>query len=246
MSIFANLTTDTSIANEKDTVGGGNSPLESGLYPAKVVLAYAMKSDGGAMGLVLKFKTEEGREINQTLWMTSGTAKGSRNYYEDKQGAKQYLPGFVHATALTQLTLGKDISEVDTEEKVTSVYNRDAKAEIPTKVNMLVDLLNTDVLIGLCKQTVDKTVKNDAGMYVPTGETREENEIDKFFRASDRKTTAEIRGKAEEASFVEVWSDKWTGKVKNKASKTAGVAGAPSVGAPAAGGMKKPSTSLFA
>ena len=247
MSLLKSLTTDDSIANEKDSIGGGGV-LESGLYPSKVTLAYVTKSEGGAIGLVLQAKTDAGRDIRQTLWMTSGTAKGAKNYYE-KDGEKHYLPGFVAANALALLTTGKEISDLDTEQKVVSVYNKEAKAEVPTKVDMLVDLLGKDILVGLLKQTVDKTQKNDAGVYVPTGETRDENEIDKFFRASDRKTTAEIRGSAE-AGFVEQWSTKWTGNTKVKASKTTGTAGMPKAGfnAPAAnaGSMAKPAKSLFA
>lgn len=245
MSLLSTLTSDASIANEKDSVGGGGV-LDSGLYPATVTLAYAQKSEGGALGLVLQAKTNQGRDIRQTLWMTSGTAKGCKNYYE-KDGVKNYLPGYVAANALALLTTGKEISELDTETKVVNVYNKDAKAEVPTKVEAIVDLMGQEILIGVIKQTVDKTQKTDAGTYVPTGETRDENEIDKFFRASDRKTTAEIRAQAEEAAFADVWEKKWAGVTKDRASKGAGVAGVPKLGAAAnAGANKKPTTSLFA
>ena len=245
MSLLSTLTSDASIANEKDSVGGGGV-LESGLYPATVTMAYVQKSEGGALGLVLQAKTNQGRDIRQTLWMTSGTAKGCKNYYE-KDGVKNYLPGYVAANALALLTTGKEISELDTETKVVNVYNKDAKAEVPTKVEAIVDLMGQEILIGVIKQTVDKTQKTDAGTYVPTGETRDENEIDKFFRASDRKTTAEIRAQAEEAAFADVWEKKWAGVTKDKASKGAGVAGVPKLGAAAnAGAIKKPTTSLFA
>ena len=245
MSLLSTLTSDASIANEKDSVGGGGV-LDSGLYPATVTLAYAQKSEGGALGLVLQAKTNQGRDIRQTLWMTSGTAKGCKNYYE-KDGVKNHLPGYVAANALALLTTGKEISELDTETKVVNVYNKDAQAEVPTKVEAIVDLMGQEILIGVIKQTVDKTQKTDAGTYVPTGETRDENEIDKFFRASDRKTTAEIRAQAEEAAFADVWEKKWAGVTKDRASKGAGVAGVPKLGAAAnAGANKKPTTSLFA
>lgn len=243
MSLLATLTTDTSIADEKDSVGGGSRILESGLYEAKVSLAYLTKSSGGAIGLVLTLDAGDKREVRQTLWMTSGTAKGCKNYYEDKNGEKQYLPGFLHANALTLLTLGKEISQVETEKKVVNVYSSEAKAEVPTPVEMLTDLLGKDILVGLIKQTVDKTAKDAAGNYVPTGETRDENEIDKLFRASDRKTTAEIRAQAPEAVFADTWSTKWTGQTKDKTSKKGGTAGAP--GQVAANGTAKPTTSLF-
>lgn len=244
MNMLANLTTNNDIQDEKDSVGGGGV-LESGLYNSTVSLAYIKKADSEALGLVLVFKTEEGRDIKQTLWMTSGKAKGCKNYYEDKNGAKQYLPGFNHANSLALLTVGKEIGQLETETKVVNVYSSEAKAEIPTKVEVFVDLLGKEIIVGLIKQTVDKTEKTDAGTYVPTGETREENEIDKLFRAKDRKTTAEIKAQAEEAVFINTWETKWTGKTKDKSTKTAGTAGAPKAKG-AAGASTKPTASLFA
>ena len=247
MSLLANLSTDESIANEKDSIGG-SGPMDSGLYPFVVSMAHINKAASGALGLVLTLKTEDGKEIRQTLWMTSGTAKGCKNYYEDKQGAKQYLPGFVHANALALLTVGKEISQLDTETKVINLYSAEAKAEVPTKVEVVMDLLGQEILAGIIKQTVDKTKKNEAtGAYEATGETREENEIDKFFRAKDRMTTAEIRAQAEVAVFADSWSQKWTGKVKDRAKgAAAGLPGVPKLGgAPAAGATKKPASSLF-
>lgn len=246
MSLLASLATDSTIAEEKDSVGG-SGPLDSGIYKATVQTAYISKSAGGAMGLVLNMKTEAGKDIRQTLWMTSGTAKGCKNYYE-KDGEKHYLPGFNHANSLALLTVGKEIASLDTETKVVNVYSAEAKSEVPTKVEMVMDLLNAEILVGLIRQTVDKTKKNEAtGVYEATGETRDENEIDKLFRARDRMTTAEIRAQAEVATFADTWDAKFTGTVKNKAKGASGTAGAPkaggAAGAPAA---KKPTTSLFA
>ena len=244
MSLLANLSTDASVTEEKDSVGS-SGPLDSGLYKSTVSLAYVTKSAGGAMGLVLNLKTEAGREIRQTLWMTSGTAKGGKNYYE-KDGEKFYLPGFNHANSLALLTCGKEISELDTETKVVNVYSAEAKSEVPTKVEMLMDLLGKEIIVGVIRQTVDKTKKNEAtGTYEATGETRDENEIDKLFRAKDRMTTAEIRAQAETATFIDTWDAKFSGTVKNKAKGASGTPGAPkAAGAPAA--AKKPTTSLFA
>lgn len=240
MSLLKNLTSDDTIANEKDSVGGGGV-LDSGLYTSTVTLAYLTKSAGGAVGLVLNAKTDQGRDIRQTIYMTSGDAKGNKNYYE-KDGQKSYLPGFIAANALALLSTGKEISELDTEMKVVKVYNYEAKAEVPTKVEVIVDLIGKEIVIGLIKQTVDKTQKSDAGVYVPTGETRDENEIDKFFRASDKMTTAEIRAAANEPTFYNTWAAKWQGQVRNKAKGASGTAGAPKAGA---AGSKKPTASLF-
>ena len=252
MSMFANLATDNTIANEKDSVGGGSKILESGIYNCTVAMAHATQSAGGAMGLVLTLKTDAGQEVKQTLWMTSGTAKGCKNFYEGKDGQKQYLPGFIAANSLCLLAAGKEIAQMDTETKVINLYSPEAKAEVPTKVEVLMDLLGKEIIAGIVKQVVDKTKKNDAGIYEPTGETREENEIDKFFRARDKMTTAEIRAQAEKAVFIDTWAAKFTGVTREKAKgagAAAGTAGVPKVSGgvmAAAAGAKKPTTSLFA
>lgn len=248
MSLLSNLKTQEDIANERDSVGSGG-PLESGCYPSTISLAYITKSAGGAMGLVLSLKTDSGRDLRQTLWMTSGTTKGCLNYFIDKEGKKQYLPGFNLANSLALLSVGKEIADLEPETKVVNVYNPDVKAEVPTKVDMLTELLGQPIIAGVIKQIVDKTQKADDGSYVPTGETREENEIDKFFRARDRMTTSEIRAQETEATFIDKWIAKWEGKTRNKAKGAdgaTGTAGAPKLAAKAPAATKKPTTSLFA
>ena len=240
MSALTNLTIDTSIENESDSIGYSGA-LESNVYLATITLAYVMKSAGGATGLVINAKTAADQEIRQTLWVTSGTAKGGKNYYE-RDGKKNYLPGFLQAQALSLLTIGKDISDVETEVKVVNAYNSDTKSEIPTKVDMLVDLLGKEIYIGLLKQKVDRTAKNDAGVYVPTGETREENVIDKLFRASDKLTTSEIRAQSTSPVFFDTWTDKWEGITRDRSTSASGGAKSPVASVATS---KKPATSLF-
>jgi hypothetical protein len=240
MSLLANLATDSNIADEKDSVGGSRIRA-SGLYDMKISLAYLTKSPGGAMALNLLLNDDDG-DVRQQLWITN---KKGENFYTDKKNDKQYLPGFNMANSLCLLTLGKEIATLDTEEKVVNLYNFEAKADVPTKVDMIVDLLGKDIVVGLLKQTVDKTKKNEStGEYEPTGETREENEVDKFFRAEDRMTSSEIRAQATEAVFANTWETKWKDQVRNKAKGAAGTAGAPKI--PGAAAATKPQQSLFA
>ena len=243
MNMLANLTTDETIAEERDSLGGGGV-LESGLYDTTISMAYLTKSAKGAIGMVLRLKTADDREIRQTIYMTSGTDKGCKNYYE-KDGKKQYLPGFNLANGMCLLTVGKEVSQMETETKVVPVYSPEVRAEVPTKVEVFMDLLGKEITVGLIKQVVDKTVKNDqTNTYEPTGETREENEIDKLFRAKDKLTVAEIRAEAQEPGFYKSWGSKWTGNTKNRAKGVSGTPGAPKwIGASI---TKKPSQSLFA
>jgi hypothetical protein len=241
MSLLKTLKTDESIKGEERDSVGGFGVVDSGLYAAKIALAYVTKSAGGAIGLVTSFKTEDKKELRQTFWMTN---KQGQNFYE-KDGQKNYLPGFNQANALALLTLGTEIADIETEEKVVNVYSAEARAEVPTKVQMLVDLLDKEVILGVQRQIVDKTAKDDKGVYQPTGDTREENEVDKIFRAKDKMTVAEIRAGAAEAKFIEQWAEKFTGKTRDRTTKGGGTAGAPKGAAAAAAGTSKPKSSLF-
>lgn len=243
MSLLSGLTTSNDIAAEKDSVGGG-FVLDSNVYNFTIKLAFLQKAASDALSLVVHLTTEDNKDVRQQFWMTSGKEKGCKNYYVDKNGDKQYLPGFNMANSLCLLTVGKEISQMETETKVVNLYNSESKAEVPTNVEMLTELLGKQVLGGLIKQVVDKTAKDAAGNYQPTGETREENELDKLFRERDGKTTAEILAQAPEAVFIKTWKKKWVGQVRDRATKQAGTAGAPKAGA-AAQGTAKPQNSLF-
>ena len=244
MSLLSGLTTSNDIAAEKDSVGGG-FVLDSNVYNFTIKLAYLQKAASDALALVVHLTTEDNKDVRQQFWMTSGKEKGCKNYFVDKKGEKQYLPGFNMANSLCLLTVGKEISQMEAETKVVNLYSSEAKAEVPTNVEMLTELLGKQVLGGLIKQVVDKTAKDAAGNYQPTGETREENELDKLFRERDGKTTAEILAQAPEAVFIETWKKKWVGQVKDKSTKTAGTAGAPKAAGAAATGTAKPQNSLF-
>lgn len=229
---LAHLQEDTSVEQERDSVGGSRL-VESGIYDCEIEIAYLGVADSGANSLTIHLKTPDGASLRETLWITSGKEKGCKTYYE-KDGKKQNLPGFSIANNMCLLTVGKPLAALDTAEKIVKVWDSQAKKELPKAVQAIVALSGQHVLAGIIKQVVDKTAKNDQGVYVPTGETREENTVDKFFRLRDGLTTTEIKNGATEAAFLNTWKDKWTGQTKNKASNAAGTgvtAGAPKAAA---------------
>ena len=253
MSLLGNLKDqDTgNVENETDSVGGGNGPLASGLYPGTVKMAYLGKSPGGALSLTLWLATEAGREMRETFWVTSGDAKGNKKYYETKDGDRKFLPGYNMANSLCLLTVAKPIDDMDTEKKIVGIYNFQERKDINTEVEVLTDLIGQEIIAGVQLVHENKQVKNDNGMYVdsPDGAIREKNEIDKFFRAKDKLTTAEIRAQQDEPAFYNAWGAKWTDQVRDKVTKTAGGAATPAFGgaaAPAGGAGAKPQKSLFA
>lgn len=254
MNMLSNLTTSADITEDKDTLGGGGGKVfESDAYRGAITLAYLQKSKGGALGLFVTLKTEAGEEIKQAIYLTSGDDKGNKNYYE-KDGVKSYLPGFNLGNSLALLTVGKEISALETETKVINLYNFESKAEVPTKVEMVTDLLGQEIIMGLVKQRANKNQKNEAtGKYEPTADIVESNEIDKFFCAKDdylNLTATEIKaqraGQTIEQPFFVAWLEKWKGQTKDRTIKGALPASAPKAGAPKpAGGAGKPANSLF-
>jgi len=225
------LQTDKSIQNETNSVGFAGA-LESDIYDFVVDMAYFDKSRGGANSLNLVLKTKNGEMLKNQVWITSGTAKGCKNYYE-RDGVKSYLPGFNQANAMCMLSIGKEISALKPEEKKIKVFSfASMKEELVDKM-VLTELLGAEISCGVIKQIVDKNVKNDAGEYVPSGKTRNENEIDKCFRTSDGMTVAELRDGSKNPEFKEKWLEKNKGETKDKSSgvATPSVPGAATSGA---------------
>jgi|SaaInlLV_10m_DNA_2_1039722.scaffolds.fasta_scaffold16975_2 hypothetical protein len=248
MSLLDQLTTDDKdIQQETDSVGTSFSPLESGLYLLKVIFAYITISAGEAMALNILFETPTKQRIRQQFWMTSGKDKGKKNFYINKKTKeKHYLPGFNQANGIALLTCNKGINQMVTETKTINLYDYDQKKEVPKDVDMIVELIDKEITAGVIKQIVDKNVQNDTGAYVPSGETRVENEVDKLFH-TDGRTITEIRAK-KPATFKDTWLERWEGKVKDKSAAKAGVvSGAPKANKvqTATGGTTAKADSLF-
>lgn len=236
MSLFNNITTDDSIAQEKDSLGGSRA-LESNVYDFKIKVAYVITAKSEAVGVVLDLETDAGEKLKVTEYVTSGKEKGCKNYYE-RNGEKHYLPGFNNINAVCLLTVGKELKDMDHEEKQVPIWNSEARAEKPTKVPVLTDLTGQYITIGVLREIVNKTKYDQASNTRSIVEgTVEQNVVDKVFRTKDHKTVMEIRGQVEEAAFYPQWIEKNQGKDRNKVKDVP--AGNGTAGAP------KPKQSLF-
>lgn len=225
---------------EDDFIGGGGV-LPTDIYTATIKAAYetgSARSKAVAMNLILMV---DGKEVRQQIWMTNG--KGGVTYKDKRSGETKNLPGYNQVNALFMLVLGKEIGEADVEEQVMKLYDFDAKAEINKTVDCYTELHGQEIQIALQQQTVDKTKKNDqTDEYEPTGETRDINEVVKFFPASRQVTISEVTrfiktlnatlddvlesGEMEEVlenmpsepgEFAAKWLEKNQGEVYNKA-----------------------------
>lgn len=242
---LAKLAAVEGVSVEAD-VSYSKGPMPTDIYPGIIKLAYLGKSPKtGANSVTLHVEINK-RMHRETLWVTSGTAKGCQTWYTAQDGSKAYLPGFNVFNALSMLTVGKHCSTLEAETKTVKLYSFEEKKEVPTDVEVITELLDQPIYAGLIRQIEDKNVQDSTGAYVPSGETRTINLIDKLFRASDKMTVAEAKAEAEEPVFYETWLNNNKGKDRDKSTKTAGTAGAPSPVKMKAGSAEKPATkSLF-
>ena len=239
MSLFKNLVSNETIQDEVDTLGGGGA-AESGLYGLIIKNAYVRKADSEAMGIVLVLThPETKKEFRFTEWVTSGKDKGCKNTYE-KDGVLHYLPGYNNINAVCLLTVGKELSDMTTEEKLVPQWDSVAKKEVPKKTDVLTDLIGQEITMGIVKVTENKT-KWDATTKTRTilAETQSINQLDKVFRTRDHMTVMEVRAQEPEPKFYAAWGEKNNGVTRDK-TKTPTAAGA------ASGGVAgKPKVSLF-
>lgn len=162
------------------------------------------------------------------MWITSNETKGCLNYYmakDPKTGqmtVKKYLPGFELINALCLMTLNKPLRDVGTEEKTIMLYDFEQRKEVPTAVPMITELLGKKITAGVIKQLVNKRAKDPGtGKYVSITETKEENEIDKFFHFPSGLTVTEAKAKATEPVFKQKWAEKWTGQISDRTTDDA-------------------------
>lgn len=218
---------------ERDTVGG--YLLETDVYDFTINMAYIDKSKYGATSVNLLFKTADGRNYKETVYVTN---RQGENFYDKGQG-KKYLPGFLLVEAITMLSIGKSISDVSTEEKTVNVYDGALKKETPQKRQVIMELIGQPITLGVELQEVDVTKLDQAtNKYLPTGDVKKVNAITKAFRTADKMTAPEITAEATEAAFYTKWIETFRGKIAEKATKKAANGG--TSGLPGAPGDTKP------
>lgn len=235
MGLFKNLTTD-GLQEAEDRLGGFRV-YDADAYPATVKAVYAQKSaSSNAQGIVCIFDLDAGGEYRETFWVTN---RNGENFFRNKQDEtkKIPLPGFTIVDDLCLVTTNKPLSDQMTEEKVMNVYDPEVGQERPKSVPMLTELLGKKVTLGLIKQIVDKQKKDSSGNYAATGETREENVVDKIFHNPTNMTVVEAKNGAQSAEFYGAWVEKNRGQVRDRSSGKKGAGSAANGRAGRPGGM---------
>ena len=234
MGIFGNLTTE-GLEESQDRLGGF-SLFESDIYIATIKMAYVTKARNSAAQAVHFIFDIDGKEYRETMFVTN---KEGKNYFINKNNKKSPLPGFTTVNEICLCAADKSLDVVDTPEKTVKIYNYDTKTEEPTRVPVIIDLIDKKVALGILKRTVNKREKQ-GDTYVSTNETRDENAIDKVFHAELKVTVPEARH-GKEPTFWNQWLEKNKGVTQNR---TKAAEGKPSVSG-STGTQNQPAKSLF-
>ena len=148
MGMFDNIEIEKDLVEVEDSVGGFKKFDKTGFYTGIIEKAYAKVSDGGAFGVVTHIKRADGAVLVNTEWITSGTAKGCKNYWLDKDGNKNPLPGYTNIHNLDGI-LGYDRDYPKTEKGNVMLYDFDLKTEIPTEVEIISEWVGKEIgLLG--------------------------------------------------------------------------------------------------
>lgn len=227
--MFNDLTTDN-LEQAEDRVGGF-SPFDSDIHTGKIKAFYGGQSPGGAkfIALIVAMGSQEYRE---TIYVTN---RQGQNFFhpKDKSGnrdtsKKVPLPGFTIANDIALVTAGKELAQLDFEDKVINVYDFDAKKELPKSVPMAMELIDEQVSLGILQLLESKKTKQ-GDEYVATGEDRTVNNINKVFHTESQMTVVEAQEGADAPTFWDKWLAKNKGQVQDRRDKNpqAGNAGRP-------------------
>lgn len=181
---------DTGIEDDFIRTGGA---LETDIYEATIKAAFNRGSSRSkAMSIVVMLDIG-GKELLSQTWVTNGEGKVT---YQDKNTKEdKNLPGFNQMNTLALLVTGKSLGELDVEEKSLKLWDSQAKAEVLQAVDCYVELHGEKIQVAIQKQILDKEKLIEGSnppKYEPTGETREVNEVIKYFPADKRVTISEI------------------------------------------------------
>lgn len=230
MGLFAKLKND-GLEEAEDRLGGtGGRTVESNIYLLTIDAMYGGQAKSGALNVTISGKLDDGSDYRETVYVTN---KDGDNFFLNKNDAKKKspLPGFTLVSDICQIICGKELCEMEDEEKVIKLYDYDLKKEVPTTVPMLVEALGKTVSVAIQKRRVNKQVKNAAGAYVDTNEAREENVIEKAFDTDTKLTVYEAKNGKEAGEFWDLWLDKNKGQTYDRYKPVNGVqAGAPAAG----------------
>ena len=193
-NIFAGAKTAKDDAGIDDDYIRSGGAVETDIYEATIKAMFNRGSTKSKAMSIIVMLDVAGREVMSQTWVTN--SDGGVIYKDKKDGDKpKNLPGFNQMNTLALLVTGKSLGELSMEERTLKLWDATAKAEINQVVDCYVDLHGEKVQVAIQKQIVDKeklVEGSNPARYEPTGETREVNEVVKYFPADKLVTISEV------------------------------------------------------
>ena len=233
LNIFDN---DLEEIDVSGATGGGSYLMESGIYALRIQHAYIeTNANTGSINFVVTAENTDGVTITDRFCVFSGRTK-SNEYVDKRDGTSKKLPSYLLAKSLGIVVLNKILGPDDYEDKVINVRDWSTGKDVPKTVPMATELVGKFVKAAVIKEIRDKNSLNQqTGRYEPTGETREENHIVRFYNADTGMAASEMKAHQSDPSVqakaMETWAEKNTGKTIDKATRKA-AAPAPQAAAP--------------
>ena len=185
----------------------GDYGFDSGVYDCLIDMAYLEETKSGAAALYLTLVCDNKRH-RETFYVTSGKSKGQKNFYVDKDGKKQFLPGFATANSLCKVAAGVNLAEVSkkAQKKTIDLYDWQQRKEVATEKDfVLTELIGKPVKVCMVKSVENRRKNDGSGKYVDTNEKRTVNYVSAFVNAETGLTASEIEAGTTEPDFLPKW-----------------------------------------
>lgn len=193
-NIFAGAKTAKDDAGIDDDYIRSGGAVETDIYEGTIKAMFNRGSTKSKAMSIIVMLDVAGKEVMSQTWVTN--SDGGVTYKDKKDGDKpKNLPGFNQMNTLALLVTGKSLGELAMEERTLKLWDATAKAEVNQVVDCYVDLHGEKVQVAIQKQIVDKeklVEGSNPARYEPTGETREVNEVVKYFPAEKLVTISEV------------------------------------------------------
>lgn len=211
MAINLSLGKDVKLEEAFETKG--SNTLKSGVYTAQVKNIYftETKSGTGCANIVLSING------NVKTFPVYVTWKDTKSPVRTKDGKPQVMPGYRTLNSLAYLLTGKGVNDLEQEEKTIMVYSFKDRKEQPTKASCITELMNKTIQVGIIEIKKHKSMLSN-GVYVPTTDTYNTNEISQFF--DEDGYTASEKAKGIDPSYLNAWKTRFEGKLQEEKLNT--------------------------
>lgn len=219
-------------------IGGGRELFDSGVYNTKIKQAYLDQYDSGARFCSVTLEIN-GKDYEERLLLTNAKGEG---FWTDRDGNPQQFGGLTRLDELSFAAGFPNTQASGINPGIIRAWDKDAKAFVLRQhATVLTGITGKQVQVALIKLTQNKQKKNlNTGKYDKLNEREDINQIDKFANLS-KQTQLEAVKNINPPMFMDTWSAKWTGNIKDTFKKQTD---ASTQGTPTAGNAA-PATDLF-